>query len=41
MTGVHPFVALVVLFAGLKIGGVGGMILAPVTLMSVMRMRQE
>lgn len=41
MTGVHPFVALVVLYAGLKIGGVGGMILAPVTLMSVMRMRQE
>ncbi|MBQ4353730.1 MAG: AI-2E family transporter [Clostridia bacterium] len=41
MTGVHPFVALAVLFAGLKLGGVGGMILAPVLLMSVMRMRED
>lgn len=39
MSGVHPFIALAVLFAGLKIGGVGGMVCAPIMLMSVMRMR--
>lgn len=41
MTGVHPFVALIVLFAGLKIGGVTGMVAAPILLMSVMKMREE
>lgn len=41
MSGVHPFVALVVLFCGLKIGGVVGMICAPVLLMSVMRMKEQ
>ncbi len=32
MTGVHPFVALMCLYLGWHIGGVGGMILAPVAL---------
>lgn len=41
MTGVHPFVALIVLFAGLKIGGVAGMIAAPILLMSALRMRED
>lgn len=41
MSGVHPFVALLVLFAGLKLGGVAGMVLAPVFLMSVMKMREK
>ncbi|MBQ4592257.1 MAG: AI-2E family transporter [Clostridia bacterium] len=35
MTGVHPFVALVCLYLGWHIGGVGGMIAAPVILCAV------
>ena len=35
MTGVHPFVALAAVYIGLKLGGVGGMILAPIILMCV------
>ncbi len=35
MTGVHPFVALVSVYVGLKLGGVGGMIVAPIILMCV------
>ena len=35
MTGVHPFVALACLYLGWHIGGVGGMILAPVILCAV------
>ena len=35
MTGVHPFVALASVYVGLKLGGVGGMVLAPIILMCV------
>ena len=35
MTGVHPFVALASVYVGLKLGGVGGMIVAPIILMCV------
>ncbi len=35
MTGVHPFVALACLYLGWHIGGVGGMIVAPVILCAV------
>ena len=35
MTGVHPFVALACLYLGWHIGGIGGMILAPVILCAV------
>ncbi len=35
MTGVHPFVALTCLYLGWHIGGVGGMIVAPVILCAV------
>ena len=33
MTGVHPFVALAAVYIGLKLGGIGGMIVAPIVLM--------
>ncbi len=35
MTGVHPFVALACLYLGWRIGGIGGMIAAPVILCAV------
>jgi predicted PurR-regulated permease PerM len=35
MTGVHPFVALASVYVGLKLGGVSGMIVAPIILMCV------
>ena len=41
MTGVHPFVALAVLFGGLKVGGVIGMILAPILLIAVVGMKKQ
>lgn len=40
MTGVHPFVALAAVYIGLKLGGVGGMILAPIILMCVKQYRR-
>ena len=40
MTGVHPFIVLAVLFAGLKIGGVAGMILAPILLIAAVSMKK-
>lgn len=33
ITGVHPFVALLFMFCGWKLGGVGGLILAPIVLL--------
>lgn len=38
MTGVHPFVALSCVFIGLKLGGIGGMIIAPIILSCVVQM---
>ncbi|MBP3293967.1 MAG: AI-2E family transporter [Clostridia bacterium] len=35
MTGVHPFVALACLYLGWRIGGIGGMIAAPIVLCAV------
>jgi len=40
MTGVHPFIVLILLFAGLKIGGVAGMILAPILLIAAVGMNK-
>jgi len=40
MTGVHPFVVLAFLFAGFKIGGVAGMILAPIMLIAAVGMKK-
>ncbi len=40
MTGVHPFVALACVYIGLKLGGIGGMIVAPIILMCVMQVRR-
>ena len=41
MTGVHPFVALACVFVGLKIGGIGGMIVAPIALSCVVQVRKQ
>ncbi len=41
MSGIHPFLALAVLFAGLKLGGVTGMILAPILLIAVVGSREK
>lgn len=41
MTGVHPFVALACVFIGLKLGGIGGMILAPICLMCAVQIKRD
>lgn len=39
--GLHPFAALVCIFAGWKLGGVGGMIAAPVIVMGIRKAKSE
>ena len=41
MTGVHPFVVLALLFAGLKIGGIAGMVTAPIALIAAVGMKKS
>lgn len=41
MSGIHPFLALAVLFAGLKLGGVTGMILSPILLIAMVGSREK
>ena len=41
MTGAHPFVALACVFIGLRVGGIGGMIVAPIALSCVMQVRRH
>lgn len=41
MTGVHPFVVLALLFAGLKIGGIAGMVSAPIVLIAAVGMKDR
>lgn len=41
MTGVHPFVALACVFIGLKLGGVGGMITAPIALSCAVQIKKQ
>ncbi len=39
--GLHPFAALVCIFAGWKLGGVGGMIAVPVIVMGIRKVKSE
>ncbi|MBE6617738.1 MAG: AI-2E family transporter [Ruminococcaceae bacterium] len=41
MTGVHPFVALACVFIGLKVGGIGGMIVAPIALSCAVQVKKQ